>query len=421
MFRRSHLTLGLCTVLHLLTHAYGTMLVPLYFLMRDDLKLSGVKGAALIVTVYGTCYYLGSFAAGVLADRFDRKMLLGISILGNAAAIALMGFTHQYSVVIALGVGAGLFGTMFHPSANALVTAHYPKNPGMAIGLLGMGSGLGFFFGPQFSGWRAKAAQWNLDGVAAWQRPCVELGLAGMVIGIIFLLIARDANAGVSAADQPHPPLGKLLARRVFFAAVIFGSRDFAGVGGLTLMGIYLHNAFNLSVETIGAMLGLAILPSTLCNPLLTYLTFGRWRLGALTATLIAASLAAPFVPLVSWKTGVVLFCVFETLQCGSYALSDSAMLERVRNEVRGRVVGLFLLVAGTCGAIGPWIMGAWTDGLGKRAADPRAYIGPFIAVGAGMLLATLGVGLLNRLGPPGVSVVEPLAEISPETMGIVG
>ena len=149
---RSHLTLSLCTILHGFTHAYGSMLVPLYFRIASDLKLSGVGAATLIVTLYGGAYNLASYAAGLAADRFSRKTLLAVGLLGNAAAILAIGLSRQYSLILALGVAAGLFGTIFHPSANALATSHYPKSPGMAIGILGIGSGLGFFFGPQIAG-----------------------------------------------------------------------------------------------------------------------------------------------------------------------------------------------------------------------------------------------------------------------------
>ncbi len=116
---RSHLTLALGVVLHAFTHAYGTVLVPLYLLIQNDLKLSGTRAASLIVTVYGLVYCLGSFPAGVFADGRNRKALLGVGLIGNAAAIMLMGLTRRYEVVLALAVMAGLFGTLFHPSANA--------------------------------------------------------------------------------------------------------------------------------------------------------------------------------------------------------------------------------------------------------------------------------------------------------------
>src|SRR5437764_15197054 len=66
---RTHLTLALCTVLHAFTHAYGTMLVPLYLLMKSDLRLAGVNRASAVVTVYGLVNCLLSYGAGVFADR----------------------------------------------------------------------------------------------------------------------------------------------------------------------------------------------------------------------------------------------------------------------------------------------------------------------------------------------------------------
>src|SRR5436190_488311 len=96
---RSHVTLALCTLLHAFTHAYGTMLVPLYLLMVADLRLDGVKAASLIVTLYGLFYCIGSYGAGVLADRFDRRALLGIGLIGNALAITAMGLTRQYEML----------------------------------------------------------------------------------------------------------------------------------------------------------------------------------------------------------------------------------------------------------------------------------------------------------------------------------
>src|SRR5687768_7866574 len=200
---RSHLTLVLCMVLHAFTHAYGTMLVPLYLAMQTDLRLWGVGAASLIVTVYGLVYCLGSYPAGVLADRVNRKALLGLGLIVNAVAILLMGLTRRYELLIALGVLAGLAGTLFHPAANALSTAHYPKSPGMAIGVLSTGAAIGFFAGPRYAGWRAEHA--------TWQTPLVEAGLLGIVIGIAFLFIAKEVHKPPVTEESSHPSLGPAL------------------------------------------------------------------------------------------------------------------------------------------------------------------------------------------------------------------
>src|SRR5688572_19058451 len=264
---RSHVTLFLCTILHAFTHAYGTLLVPLYLLMVSDLGLRGVSYASAVVTVYGLVYCALSFVAGEMADRYNRKMLLGVGLLGNALAITAMGLTRSYEMLMIFGVLAGLFGALFHPAANALVPAHYPRSPGMAIGLLGIGSGIGFFAGPQYAGWRAQSATWQFAEVANWQRPLVEAGIAGIVVGIIFLLIAREAHGRQNG--QPSRPLGTKLRNQIIRLSAIMGCRDFAGVATLSLGSIYLQKAHGFDSKRTGFVLGAMMLLSVVVNPII--------------------------------------------------------------------------------------------------------------------------------------------------------
>jgi MFS family permease len=399
-------------VLHAFTHAYGVILVPLYLLMKSDLHLDGVKAAALVVTVYGVVYNAGSYFAGMLADRFDRRVLLGIGLIGNALAIAGMGLTHNYGVILALGVAAGMTGALFHPAANALVCAHYPANPGMAIGLLGVGSGLGFFAGPQYAGWRAGA-------VGNWQRPCIEMGAAGVVFGLIFLAVAREAGR---ERVRQRPPLGGRMWRRLLALSVVLGWRDFSAVAVVSLASIYLQKACGKTVGQAGFIVGAMMLLGIAANPLATYLTGGRRRLRSLSAVCLAAAailVTTPYWPV--WLPLVPL-CGYETLQLASYAISDAATLERVAPAVRGRVVGVYLSFAGSLGALSPVCMGYWTDRLGARAMQPAGYFGPFAALAIMMAVASLSPLIIRRLGEPtGDQPISPAEEISPRTMdGVV-
>ncbi|HEV2292756.1 MAG TPA: MFS transporter [Tepidisphaeraceae bacterium] len=416
-YPRSRTTLALSTVLHAFTHAYSTMLVPLYLLMVHDMNLNGAAAASLIVTVYGLVYCLGSYGAGVLADRMDRKRLLGVGLIGNAAAIMLMGFTRRYEFLIALGVVAGLFGTLFHPSANALVTAHFPKSPGMAIGLLGCGAGLGFFAGPHYAGWRAEAARWEWMNLADWQRPLVELGVVGIVVGLLFLILAKDARRRRRAEHEPHPPLGVAMRRRVIALALVLGCRDFAGVASLSLVGIYLLRAHGLDARRTGFIVGAMMLVSVVVNPLFVYFSGGQRRLPTLLAMLVLGGGVVATLPL--WPLSGVLpvMCIFQTFQLGSYAVSDAAVLERVPADVRGRVVGLFLLFAGTFASTGPFVMGAWSDALGGRAYNPTAYLPLFGTLGALMVIGAFSTPLIAKLGAPDEEPIESISEIRPATM----
>ena len=160
------------------------------------------------------------------------------------------------------------------------------------------------------------------------------------------------------------------------------------------------------------------MLPSVICNPLAVYLSPGKRRLPGLAVILVTGGLVALTAPLWPLRGALVILCLFQTMQLASYAVSDGATLERVPPEFRGRVVGLFLQIAGTFGALGPWVMGAWTDRL-NFAHLQSSYFGPFGVIGGCMIIAAAAPPLIGRLGPV-LSEMKPLAEISPETMGAV-
>jgi MFS transporter, FSR family, fosmidomycin resistance protein len=406
--------------------------VPLYLLIVADLGLSGVKQASLVVTIYGVVYALFSFPAGVLADHTNRKMLLGLGLIVNAMAIVGMGLTHHYAALIALAVAAGLAGTIFHPAANALVPAHYPRNPASAIGMLGMGSGIGFFAGPQIAGWRADAGGWHWQGMADWQRPCVEMGAAGIVFGVIFLLVAREVRSTTTriadddggASVPSRVPLGRDLRWKVLAIALVMCARDFAGLASLSLASIYFQKALGFSVKQAGMILGATLLTTIVVNPLIVLFTPGKRRLPALAAILIVGGLVIASVPFVGTSAGAVLtvLCLYQVFHLGSYAVSESAMLERVHPDVRGRVIGLFLTLAGTVAGTGPWAMGFWTDRLGDAARTPAGYVGPFGLLGVLLVFSSLGTFLIARLGkPPERQEISPATEVMPRTVEAVG
>ena len=419
---RAHTTLALTTVLHAFTHLYGTLLVPLYLLMQSDLGLARTGQATLVLTVYGLTYCLGSFPAGVIADRFNRKTLLGIGLMGNAAAVLLMGVVREYELVLLLSFVGGLFGTLFHPAANALVPAHYPRSPGMAIGLLGIGSGIGMFVGPRFAGWRAESATWQLWDVAHWQRPLVEMGLLGLACGALYLLVASEAR---TADPQPRSAPGsekddarewRSLRPRVLAIAAILGLRDFAGVATLTLASVFLQKAHGRSVADTGLILGAMMLVGIVANPLAVWLSPGRGRLPALAGVLVTGGAILTAIPHVAAGWVLPVLAAFQACNLGSFALADSAMLERVNPAVRGRVVGLFLTSAGTFASSAPWLMGAWIDAIGDDSTRAQGYHLPFALCGGLVALSALSVKLIDALGKAHERV-GPISEIEPSTM----
>ncbi len=182
------------------------------------------------------------------------------------------------------------------------------------------------------------------------------MAIAGLIVGIIFLFVGAD----VASAPRRNAKIDPALNRRVMRMASVLMFRDFAGVAGLSLAAIYVRNVFALNVSQAGLFVGIMMLPSVIFNPLAVYLTPKRRRLPGLTTILILGGLlaaTAPFWPLIG---ALIILCAFQTMQLASYAVSDAATLERIPPEFRGRVVGLFLQIAGT---FARWAHGSWAPG----------------------------------------------------------
>jgi len=154
-----------------------------------------------------------------------------------------------------------------------------------------------------------------------------------------------------------------------------------------------------------------------LVSPIAVYLSPGSRRLPTLAGVLIAGAgvlITTPF-----WPVGMILpvLMTFMTFQLGSYAISDAAMLERIAPDMRGRVVGIFLMIAGTLSSTAPLIMGWWTDRMGAGAFDAASYIAPFATLAALMLSAVASTPLIARLGPVAGPPIDPITQTTPQTV----
>src|SRR5205814_10465682 len=114
-----------------------------------------------------------------------------------------------------------------------------------------------------------QPARWQFRNVADWQRPLVEAGLAGLVIGIVFLFVAKEIDLerrwlgrARLLPSRSAARAGRALARKVIAVAAVIGCRDFAGVASFSLASIYLQKAHGLDAKHTGFIVGWMMLVS---------------------------------------------------------------------------------------------------------------------------------------------------------------
>src|SRR5262245_27093225 len=154
-------------VLHAFNHLYQVALIPLYLVIQRDFKLESVGQATLLVTVMMVGNFLPSYPMGVLADKLNRKKLLGFGLAINALGFIGLALAPKYPCALVAVAIAGFGGSFYHPAATAMVARLFPASTGKALGLTAIGASVGFFAGPIYAGWRATVLEPTL-GAAAW-------------------------------------------------------------------------------------------------------------------------------------------------------------------------------------------------------------------------------------------------------------
>ena len=376
-------------------------MLPLYLLIKRDFNFAGEGQATSLVTILMLSYFVPSYWLGVLADRLNRKKLLGYGLALNGLGFVALSFAPNYGCAVAACVVAGLGGSFYHPAATAMIARLFPTGTGKAFGLVGIGAGVGFCFGPLFTGWRAGMLE-ATHGAAAWREPILEIGILGIAMAALFAWLADEEKPLTPALSPlgrgegeiiPVAPGQKLFptaALYAFFfaAAFAFGLRDFAGASMGTLGSLFLQKARGFDTRAAGFALSGLFLASAIGNPLFGKLSDGGRKRWLATVLVIAAALAVifPRVP-VRWVAPTLLAYGFFFL--ASYPMVEALLMESVPDAVRGRIYGMFITVGGIVGQLSHWLVGRQVKQMGDAAHAAENYF-PIYSVIAGLLLLTL-------------------------------
>jgi MFS family permease len=392
--------LWLAGVLHAFTHVYHVALIPLYLLIQRDFKFESIGKATSLVTIMLVAYYLPGYALGILADRVSRKKLLAWGLAINAVGFIGLAFAPNYPCAVLAIIVAGIGGSGYHPAATAMIARLCPTYTGKALGLVGIGAGVGFFLGPLYSGWRAAALEPAL-GAAAWRRPVLELGIIGLVGAIFFALLADNEKPFAENKADIHPT-GKMFPTTalvfIFVAcSVAFCLRDFGGAGMVSLSSIFLQNTHGFDSRRAGIAVSSLFLGSVIGNPLLGGLSDRRRKRWITFVICTGATLIVMFPHLpASWTIPCFFAFGFFFLAC--FPMVEAALMQSVPDAVRGRVFGFFVMMTGLFGNLAHWFVGAQVRRMGDAAHVGENYFTLYNLLAGAVFLSLLGLPCLYLL-----------------------
>jgi DHA1 family tetracycline resistance protein-like MFS transporter len=149
---KKHLWLIVCITI---LNALGmTIVLPLFpFLLNEyvsNKELAGTMSA--LVSVFALCQFFAAPIFGALSDRYGRKPILILSLLGSAVGYLLLGMGGALWILflgrIIDGLTAGNQSTLFAYVSDSTE----PEERGKWFGILGGAIGIGFMIGPAIGG-----------------------------------------------------------------------------------------------------------------------------------------------------------------------------------------------------------------------------------------------------------------------------
>ncbi len=127
-----------------------TILIPVIYLYGREFGLSDLH-TSFLFSAYAFAQFFATPVIGKLADRFGRKPLLIISLLGTVVANSLAGTAATASVLFFARFFDGITGGNASVAQAVIADVTPPEQRAKAFGINGAAFGLGFVLGPVIS------------------------------------------------------------------------------------------------------------------------------------------------------------------------------------------------------------------------------------------------------------------------------
>jgi len=349
-----------------------------------------------LLTAYSAAQFVAAPVLGALSDRYGRRRLLLLSLVGSMVSLALTGLAGSLVLLLGARVVSGAFGGAIAVGQAYAADLTAEKERTRALGLVGASVGLGFVFGPGI-GAGLTALGLGFAGICF-----VASGLAAVniALGVVLLPYATPGHH----VQLPGGGLGRLATLtsalreprlRPVLLAIFSVVLAFAGME--TTFALLGAQRFGLGPAELGLVFaGVGVVMVVVQGGLVGRFT-DRWgdrRVAVAGAGLLALGLAPlPFVP--AWLGYLALGVV--AVGQGLLSTTTAALIAGASGQGLGGAFGVGQSAAAAARAAGPLLAGA--------AFDLRAGL-PYL-MGAGLCLAAMGLLHATREGGRGAHVTE--------------
>lgn len=343
----------------------------------------------LLTTAFLAIYALLSPFAGYIADRFNRSVVIIVSLLAWSVITWLTAHAHTYGELLTTRFLMGISEAAYVPASLALVTDyHRDRTRSLANGILLGGVMVGSAAGG-LGGWLAERHDWSYAfGV---------FGVVGIGFSVLLVLLLRDAPESMVAEPAAElrftAALASLVTRGSFWIALLYWCLfSVAGWMSVGWMPTYLEEQFKLSQGTAGLIATISLNLSALVGLVAGGVWSDRWtrtrRHACILVAVIGLCVSAPGVLLASW-TSVLWLAVAGLLVFGlasAFAIAETMPILCLIVDVRYRATAYGVLNLFAC------LTGGATIYAGGLIRDAKVNVNTLFLGGTACLLGCAGL-----------------------------
>ena len=182
-------TLGVLVVVYTFNFIDRQILSILIEPIKADLGISDFGMGLLSGTAFAIFYATLGMPLALVADRWNRRNLIGLSLAVWSGMTALSGLAMNFWQLAIARIGVGIGEAGCSPSAHSMLADLYPaKERATALSIYALGIPIGIMFGMFAGGAIADAFGWRI--------AFFVVGVPGLLLSVVVFLTVKEPPRG---------------------------------------------------------------------------------------------------------------------------------------------------------------------------------------------------------------------------------